>query len=57
MNTDQVKEGVYMPNYYETGQLGENPDQAVADLVDYLSRLAPAGGCPEDPPVGGERTE
>jgi cytochrome c oxidase subunit 2 len=48
--TDDVKDGVYMPNYYETGQIN---DQQVQELVDYLGSLEPAGGCPADPPIGG----
>ncbi len=50
-NTDEVKDGVYMPNYYAQGQID---DAAVAELVQYLMSLKPAGGCPEDPPVGGD---
>ena len=41
--TDGVKEGVYMPNYYETGQIN---DEQVAELVEYLESLRPADGCP-----------
>lgn len=50
-HTDEVKDGVYMPNYYAQGQID---DAAVAELVQYLTSLKPAGGCPEDPPVGGD---
>jgi cytochrome c oxidase subunit 2 len=50
--TDEVKEGVYMPNYYESGAIN---DEQVAELVDYLGSLRPADGCPGDGlPVGGE---
>jgi cytochrome c oxidase subunit 2 len=49
-HTDQVKEGVYMPNYYKAGQI---KDQQVAELVDYLGKLKPAGGCPPEQPFGG----
>ena len=50
-NTDEVKDGVYMPNYYEAGQIN---DEQVAELVAYLDSLRPAGGCPQDPPIGGD---
>ena len=49
--TDDVKDGTYMPNYYEQGTIN---DQQVQELVDYLMTLKPAGGCPADPPVGGD---
>jgi len=50
--TDEVKEGVYMPNYYTQGQL---TDEQVTELATYLSSLKPAGGCPDAGlPVGGE---
>lgn len=50
--TDDVKEGVYMPNYYETDQI---TDEQVTELVDYLESLRPADGCPgEDLLVGSE---
>jgi cytochrome c oxidase subunit 2 len=50
--TDEVKEGVYMPNYYAQGQI---TDEQVSELADYLSSLKPAEGCPEAGlPVGGE---
>ena len=50
-HTDEVKEGVYMPNYYKQGLT----DQQIADLVKYLSSLKPAGGCPDAGlPLGGE---
>jgi cytochrome c oxidase subunit II len=49
-NTDDVKDGVYMPNYYAAGQIN---DEQVDELVEYLGSLKPAGGCPKDPPVGG----
>jgi cytochrome c oxidase subunit 2 len=44
--TDEVKEGVYMPNYYDppTGQ--GLTDEQVAEIVDYLGTLKPADGCP-----------
>jgi cytochrome c oxidase subunit 2 len=49
-HTDEVKEGVYMPNYYKQGL----KDEQVAELVKYLSSLKPAGGCPDDGfPLGG----
>jgi cytochrome c oxidase subunit II len=48
--TDEVKDGSYMPNYYKAGQI---TDEQVAELVQYLTSLRPAGGCPTDPPVGG----
>jgi cytochrome c oxidase subunit II len=51
--TDQVKEGVYMPNYY-TMDPGLT-DEQVDELVTYLQSLKPADGCPdEDLLVGGE---
>jgi cytochrome c oxidase subunit 2 len=50
-HTDEVKEGVYMPNYYKQGLT----DEQVADLVAYLGSLKPAAGCPQgDLPIGGE---
>ncbi len=50
-HTDEVKEGVYMPNYYKQGQIN---DEQVAELAAYLSSLKPAEGCPEAGlPVGG----
>lgn len=50
--TDEVKEGVYMPNYYTQGQL---TDEQVTELAEYLSNLKPAEGCPEAGlPVGSE---
>ena len=51
MHTDEVKEGVYMPNYVENGSI--TPEQA-EELADYLMQLQPAGGCPPDQPVGGD---
>ncbi len=42
--TDEVKEGVYMPNYYKQGLT----DEQIAELVDYLESLRPADGCPGD---------
>lgn len=48
-HTDEVKEGVYMPNYYKMGMT----DEQVAQLVEYLESLAPADGCPAPQPVGG----
>ncbi len=53
-HTDDVKDGVYMPNYYETGQI---TDEQVDELVDYLGSLKPEGGCPPEQPVGGELTD
>ncbi|HZA91828.1 MAG TPA: c-type cytochrome, partial [Gemmatimonadales bacterium] len=51
--TDQVKEGVYMPNYY-TMDPGLT-DEQVDELVTYLQSLKPADGCPdEDLLVGGQ---
>jgi cytochrome c oxidase subunit 2 len=51
-HTDQVKEGVYMPNYY-TMDPGLT-DEQVGELVTYLASLKPADGCPDDGlPVGG----
>lgn len=48
-HTDEVKEGVYMPNYYKQGMTDEQIDQVVA----WLSELKPAGGCPDaNLPVG-----
>jgi cytochrome c oxidase subunit 2 len=49
-HSDEVKDGNYMPPYYKLGQL---TDAQIAELVPYLMSLKPAGGCPEDPPVGG----
>ena len=50
-HTDEVKEGVYMPNYYTQGTIN---DEQVAELVDYLESLKPAEGCPgAGLPVGG----
>ncbi len=43
--TDEVKEGVYMPNYYEQGAIN---DEQVAELVTYLESLKPADGCPDE---------
>ena len=50
-HTNDVKEGVYMPNYYENGTID---DAQVEELVSYLRSLQPAGGCPAEYPVGGE---
>jgi cytochrome c oxidase subunit 2 len=51
--TDRVKEGVYMPNYY-TMDPGLT-DEQVDELVTYLLSLKPADGCPdENLLVGGE---
>jgi cytochrome c oxidase subunit 2 len=51
-HTDEVKEGVYMPNYYEQGTIN---DEQVAELVAYLESLKPAEGCPDEGLlVGGE---
>ena len=44
--TDQVKEGVYMPNYY-TMDPGLT-DEQVDELVAYLQSLKPADGCPDE---------
>lgn len=50
-HTDEVKEGVYMPNYYKQGMT----DAQVAELVTYLASLKPAEGCPDaNLPVGSE---
>jgi cytochrome c oxidase subunit 2 len=50
--TDEVKEGVYMPNYFKQGQITE---EQAAELADYLSSLKPADGCPDaGMPVGSE---
>ena len=50
--TDEVKQGVYMPNYYAQGQI---TDEQVTELAQYLESLKPADGCPEAGlPVGGE---
>lgn len=49
--TDKVKDGVYMPNYYSAGQIN---DQQVDELVTYLESLKPEGGCPATQPVGGD---
>ena len=49
--TDEVKEGVYMPNYYEQGLT----DEQIDELVTYLGSLRSADGCPgAGLPVGGE---
>ena len=48
-HTDEVKEGVYMPNYYKQGMT----DEQITEVVDWLSNLKPAGGCPDaNQPVG-----
>jgi cytochrome c oxidase subunit 2 len=55
-NTDDVKPGTLMPNYYKPeaeGGLGQINDQQVEELADYLLSLKPAGGCPPEQPVGG----
>jgi cytochrome c oxidase subunit 2 len=52
--TKEVKEGNYMPNYYEQGTIN---DQAVAEIVEYLGSLQPAGGCPPEQPIGGTIAE
>jgi mono/diheme cytochrome c family protein len=44
-HTEEVKEGVYMPNYYKQGTIN---DEQVAELVTYLESLKPAGGCPDE---------
>ena len=50
-HTDTVKEGVYMPNYYERGQI---TDEQITELAEYLESLRPEGGCPgADLPIGG----
>ena len=49
-HTDEVKAGVYMPNYYKQGEID---DAKVAELAKYLESLKPAGGCPAAQPVGG----
>jgi cytochrome c oxidase subunit 2 len=43
-HTDEVKEGVYMPNYYKQGLT----DEQIAELVTYLEGLKPADGCPDE---------
>ena len=43
-HTDEVKEGVYMPNYYKQGLT----DEQIAELVTYLESLRPADGCPDE---------
>lgn len=49
--TETVKEGVWMPNYYTQGSIN---DEQVTELADYLSSLKPAEGCPgAGLPVGG----
>jgi hypothetical protein len=53
-NTDEVKEGVYMPNYVENGSI--TVEQA-EELADYLLLLQPAGGCPPDQPVSGDLSQ
>lgn len=50
-HTDDVKDGVYMPNYYENGTI---TDEQVEELVQYLLSLQPEGGCPAEGRVGGE---
>lgn len=51
-HTEQVKEGVWMPNYYSQGQIN---DEQVAELAAYLSSLKPADGCPDAGlPIGGQ---
>jgi cytochrome c oxidase subunit 2 len=50
MHTDEVKQGVYMPNYYEAGDITE---EQIDEVVEYLMSLEPAGGCPPRPPLGG----
>jgi cytochrome c oxidase subunit 2 len=48
-HTDEVKEGVYMPNYYKQGMT----DEQISEVVNWLSNLKPAGGCPDaNLPVG-----
>lgn len=50
-DTDRVKPGVYMPNYYDDGAI---TDEQVDELVVYLQTLQPEGGCPPRPPLGGD---
>jgi cytochrome c oxidase subunit 2 len=50
MHTDEVKQGVYMPNYYEAGDITE---EQIDELVEYMQSLEPEGGCPPRPPLGG----
>ncbi len=45
-HTDQVKEGVFMPNYYDPPQGEGLTDEQVADIVAYLDSLKPEEGCP-----------
>jgi cytochrome c oxidase subunit 2 len=45
-HTDQVKEGVFMPNYYDPPQGEGLTDEQVADIVAYLDSLRPEEGCP-----------
>jgi cytochrome c oxidase subunit 2 len=52
-HTDEVKQGVYMPNYYADGDITE---EQVDRLVEYLMSLEPEGGCPPRPPLGGVGT-
>jgi cytochrome c oxidase subunit II len=54
-HTDQIKQGVYMPNYYQPPQGKGLTDEQVTEIVNYLESLKPAGGCPQAGlPVGGE---
>jgi cytochrome c oxidase subunit II len=51
-HTEEVKEGVYMPNYYTQGTIN---DEQVTELANYLESLKPAGGCPDAGlPIGSE---
>jgi cytochrome c1 len=50
-HTDEVKQGVYMPNYYADGAIS---DEQVDELVAYLQSLKPEDGCPPRPPLGGD---
>ncbi len=51
MHTNEVKEGVYMPNYTEEPY--NLTEEQVDEIVAYLLQLKPAGGRPPEQPVGG----
>jgi len=46
--TNEVKEGVYMPNYYDPPEGEGLSDEQIDELVTYLESLKPAEGCPGD---------